>query len=118
RFNPLFSWSDAADSLPENERQFFLKYAHDWNDMVSENERFWPFHHSNSRFRNVNYLFDDLLFRRLQNMAREGRIWAQPIDLNESQEFEQVIFWMNDQSIPLSILDISNSWWRRYISAD
>jgi hypothetical protein len=63
-----------------------------------------------------NYLHDDVLFKRLHEAAREGRIHVDVVNLKQTKNFGVIIAALKDKGIPLSVLDISNTWWERFVT--
>jgi hypothetical protein len=63
-------------------------------------------------FREVNYLYIDEQFEKLQQLAREGKIEAHRIDLTDSVIRMKIVKELIRRGIKLSVFDASNAWWR------
>ncbi|MBL7716479.1 MAG: hypothetical protein JNL01_13525 [Bdellovibrionales bacterium] len=69
----------------------------------------------NRGFNGVNYLFEDALFMRLKKMADEGKIVAAQGDWGDDSRMEEIVVALKDAGVKISVVDISNAWWGRYI---
>ncbi len=89
--------------------------------LTAENYQFWKksteakgfqeFHNPDSgTFQNANYLFDPILFKKLQTMAKEGKIAAIHLNLEDTENVLALGKYLKSKNIPLSVLDISNAW--------
>lgn len=69
-------------------------------------------------FEEANYLFDDELFSKLQKMAREDRMEAISLDYNQPLQVRSVMQAIHAEGLKLSVLDLSNAWWKSYIKPE
>lgn len=62
------------------------------------------------------YLHDEPLFFAIQALAKSGRIRVTQTDLTSDKDLDDIRDWIEESRLPLSILDISNAWQRRYMN--
>jgi hypothetical protein len=67
-----------------------------------------------AKFREVNYLYYDEPFNRIKALADANRISTGYLDLNDFAAVAMLVTNLAAQKIPLSVLDISNAWWKAY----
>jgi hypothetical protein len=103
-----------------------------WNKNVRENRNFSEFHRPPARrrwrpkwlgqsikpFQGGHYLYDDSAYKRLQKLARSDRIAILEFELQDTERFLSLVDWLESIQIPLSVIDISNTWWPGYAGAD
>jgi len=68
-----------------------------------------------STFYFSHYMFNNERFRHIQEMAKLDRIKAVPINLSDTPKVERLVEALSTANLRLSILDLSNAWWRAYI---
>jgi hypothetical protein len=118
---PVWDTAAVAAGLSMDERNFLFKYVLEWNKHVSHNS-FFDIYHDKPRqfifpkFKGVNYLHDNELFKKIQKMAKEDKIDVGIVSFNSNEEVQEVVRQLAEANIPLSALDISNAWWRAYMS--
>jgi hypothetical protein len=66
----------------------------------------------------ANYLYEDKLFYKLQEMARNGRIRSLQVDYNHVGQVDRLMQSLQRSGIPLSVLDLSNAWDPAYIKRE
>lgn len=90
-----------------------------WTRNVRDNPQFDGFHAAPpnplAEFAGANYLHSDTLFNRLRTMAQAGRIETALVNIGSPTEMEPIWTRMAERRIPLSVLDLSNAWWERYL---
>ncbi len=90
-----------------------------WTSQVRENPRFGPFHqpgHGPNTFENVNYLFSDALFERVQSLSVAGKIQSFRIDLSDAVVTSRLFRDLERTGESISVLDISNAWTPRFMT--
>lgn len=70
----------------------------------------------NAPFRKANYLFNQKMFVRLQEAARNGRIEVTQASIASIQFIRQLKDSLTKLGLKVAVLDVSNGWWKRYIS--
>lgn len=68
------------------------------------------------QFRDANYLFDDALFSRVQNLAKNHLIQVVQLDFRDRSHIDKLISALKRKKQKISVLDISNSWWYVHMS--
>ena len=69
----------------------------------------------NSReFSGVNYMQDDVLFNKIQKMAKDGRISSGIANISDANQMEQIFMQLSAKNLQVSIFDVSNAWWKKY----
>jgi len=91
-----------------------------WDVRVRRNPDFKSLHRSGSYdqrdFVNSNYLFDDVLFLRISQLAKAGKIQSIQGNLSDPQFLNSVTQALSQKQLKISSLDISNAWWKTFMS--
>lgn len=66
-------------------------------------------------FKDANYLYDDQLFAKLQEMALSNRIQSVQINYKDVDAVAQLMTAIRNEGLILSVLDLSNAWEPGYI---
>jgi hypothetical protein len=108
-----------------------LRSESTWGDLdfyIRENRPFDPDHFNEEYFlssllheapakkgdyayKDANYLYDEALFAKLQEMARAGHISALACDLGNPKSVEPVVDALAGKKLKLSVLDLSDTWY-------
>jgi len=90
-----------------------------WDEVVNGGFSFGKFHRESlpgvGKFSGVNYLYNEEAFTKLSRMAKEGRILSGLVDISDPQELSNIVAQLKSQNIRLSVFDISNAWWWRWM---
>ncbi len=65
-----------------------------------------------------NYIQDEALYLRLSTAAKEGRIQVENFSLKSVKNFQAMTAALKAKEIPLSVFDVSNAWWGRFMPKD
>lgn len=88
-----------------------------WKDRVRDNTTAWSaaFEHFNKQankpdgaFAQTNYMFDDLLYVHLHELARNRRIWTRAVDLRDEEAVRKLCEDMRAKGWRLGVVDTSN----------
>jgi len=97
---------------------------------IREQYQFWKKQHRSSEFtyfnkipgtselapfKNANYLYDNRLFEKVQNLAVENKIHSFVADLTDLQSTGKFLTEMNSAGEKISVFDISNAWYEQYL---
>ncbi len=115
RTKPLLNdWQSLAQKnlLSPSEQKVLADNFDSWKRNVAESGAFDNFHSKPFRkFRKVNYLHDDALFARIQKLARDDKIVAGVLDLQDKASVLALKNELIEKQIKVAALDISNVWW-------
>jgi len=88
-----------------------------WDKAVRNNTGAWSsaFEHFHTAprqpddaFAGADYLFDDMLYQRLRQLAKRSRIWARTLDLRHEQEVRALCTDLQAKGLKPGIVDTSN----------
>lgn len=114
---------DARETLSDIENRVFWK-SRVVNDALRQFRRFHrapPESESacttpgNPFVRFVHYLYDDRHFATLQRLARANKIRPTHLDFCNAPAVQSLFDGLHATRQPVSVLDLSNAWWERYI---
>lgn len=117
----LVEWELSAQrvSLSATDVQFLRNHFQTWKTNVVNNYAFRAFHqqpeHLSDKFANANYLYHDGLHARLYKLASEDKITTVELNLADPAASAKLVDEMNAAGIGISVVDISNAWWRVFI---
>lgn len=118
-------WIQRARQLDAESRDFLSNFSNFswWRDAVATEPKFDKFHFppgtsTNPHFSGANYLYDKLLFLRLQKFAKDRKIVAFPIDLTERDMVKKFAQMIEQSDHKISVIDLSNAWWPVYIPGE
>lgn len=81
-----------------------------WKNLVREGK----VEVSSRRIQN-DFLEFQVLFERLQNLARTGKIQILKLDLNNAGDFAKLLLSIRHSGEDISVIDLSNTWWTSYV---
>ncbi len=92
-----------------------------WQALVRNNSKFDDFHRCSwgfwrAPFKKANYLFNEMQFMRLSNMAKTQRIKVMVEDLSEDSCMTRIDQLLQILAVPSAVLDLSNAW--QYVKRD
>ena len=117
-------WKEAAiqAGLTQAEIRFLDYQCSNWRYQVAQYERFTTFHtpprSPKDKFGVGNYLNDDAAFAKIHALAKDNKILALQLDLSFPVDVQNFVWLMHHEQIPLSVLDLSNAWWREFIKRE
>lgn len=109
----FFLWEKFIPSGKNQKKQLREMYTW-WTKNIVENPGFKDFHHNNrlskTSFPSLNYLYIEKNFRRIQKIAKNGNYKYFHGDLGDIYDLEKLKFFIQNEKIPVSVVDISNAW--------
>lgn len=69
------------------------------------------------KFGNLNYLYNDNAFSRIKKLADQNKITTIVLDFNDEKAVSSLVASLEKRGVELSVLDLSNAWWKRYTNA-
>ncbi len=104
-----------SEPIPERYLQWFLKTVREQKGFEAFGQKRILTSFAEAHFKDARYTHDRILFQRLQNLARAGRIVSLVGNLGDSSFVQSLNEALELAKIKVSILDISNAWWPQYM---
>ncbi len=109
----LSDWKSAAKKLSRKDRApLESDHLHSIYRRVVNSE-YQPY-----ESQHVIYLNDDVAFAKVKSLANIDRIWAVQANIGNLDQMKTLTSWMVKEKIPLSVLDLSNAYWKRYMKTE
>lgn len=99
-----------------------------WQNLVRKNRQFNAFHRAPIKkifgikvlpaFEGGHYLYEDAAFRKISTLAKSDRIAVLEMELKDIDRFMSLLDWLDGARIPVSAVDVSNTWWAGYAGPD
>lgn len=99
-------WEKNVRDVGTKEEPTWWRYVYDSS---------WRTPSDQGAFQDTIYWYNDNLFLRIQALAKDGKIQAHTLDLNDSQKVQELTEKMKTSDLNVSVLDLSNVWQKEYM---
>ncbi len=105
-------WKKPDEDYPSIDEDFLW-----WKKRVRQNDEFKDFHEGKFGFGMTSYLRHDDFFNHLSNLAKSDNIESVCAKLTNTSSIRQLVSLMHPKNYKISVIDISNVWWKVYMGS-